>query len=135
MKVNISTVPTKIVPAIWDVVFPFIKDAVESDIMFDEDSLKKRLMDDKALMFIVTLDKKVSGCCIVCIEELKQDACNIISLGGENFKVWKNQMNETITTYAKEMGCAHIVACGKKGWKRIWPDFEAGNIVYRKKVA
>ena len=133
--IKISVVRPDIIPEIWDIVEPILNPAFEDDFLMDSKSAFAGLIEDRFLLFIVTISGKISGACILAIEDNKDSICHIISLGGEDFKSWKDQMNLAITEYAREMGCSYIIALGKRGWKKLWPDFEAGKILFSKKVA
>ena len=44
-------------------------------------------------------------------------------VGGYGIHGWKQEMNEAIALLAKECGCKRVVAFGRKGWERIWPEY------------
>ena len=135
MKINITIANPLIVNEIWEVVYPHLKPAIDEDLIHDEVTLKNKVSMDQAVMFIATVDGKIMGAAVVCIEEFKSHIVNILALGGQDFKLWKDQMNEAITIYASEMKCDMIVALGVKGWQKLWKDFTPGKILYHKKVA
>lgn len=135
MMVQISVRKAEEIEGVWPSVIPFLEPAIEQDFVHDESSLKTLLMEDKALLFIATVDGKTTGAVIAQIEKFPRcDIVNILSLGGKEFKNWKTQMNEALTQYAFYMECKYIVANGVRAWQRLWPDFKPGNVCYTKEV-
>lgn len=135
MMVKITVRKAEEIEGVWPSVIPFLEPAIEQDFVHDEESLKSLLMEDKALLFVATIDGITTGAAIAQIERFKKcDIVNIVSLGGKNFKLWKQQMNDALTKYAFYMECKFIVANGVRAWQRLWPDFKPGNICYTKEV-
>lgn len=133
--VQISVRKAEEIEGVWPSVIPFLSPAIEQDLAHDEASLKNLLLEDKALLFIVTIDGKITGAAVAQIESLPRcDIVNILSLGGKEFKHWKTQMNEALTQYAYYTECKYIVANGVKAWQRLWPDFTPGKICYTKEI-
>ncbi len=135
MDIRIAVARPGEIEALWPLVFPHLEAAIDEDFWTDESALKKMLIDDKALMFLATVDGEIKGAAVAQIEELRTSVVNIITIGGKDFKDWKGAMNGALTTYAKEMGCSRIVALGRKGWEKFWPDFTPGKILFCKEIA
>ena len=123
------------ISGIWEDVWPHLKPAIDEDLFTDETMLKKQLMDDHSLMFIAVINGAIKGAAVVIIEEPRDRVVNIVTLGGQDFKDWKDEMNAALTKYAEGMNCEYIVALGRDGWARLWPDFEAGKRLYTKRIA
>ncbi len=135
MEVVITIAQPTEIEALWPVVYPHLKPAIDEDLFTDENMLKKQLSDDKALLFIALVDGVIKGAAVTVIEEVRGRVVNIVTLGGKDFSEWKRQMNDTLTMYAEKMCCDYIVALGRDGWQRLWPDFEAGKRLYIKRIA
>lgn len=134
MKVIISIIKPENITSMWDAVYPYLAPAIEEDVFHTEQSLKNLLVNDQALMFIANVDGVVKGATVVQIEDGKHSLVNILTLGGKDFRCWKKQMNEALTQYAYFMECKFIVALGKRGWSRLWPDFQPGKTFFSKEV-
>ena len=93
--------------SVWADVYSFLKPAIDEDLFTSQEMLYNCLVNDEYLMFVAINDKKIKGAAVVVIEEPKCKVVNIITLGGEDFKDWKQEMNEAISLYAKEMGCEY----------------------------
>lgn len=134
MKVNITVARPDLIPDIWDVVFPLLKPAVEGDIFLNEEMLKTRLLEDKALLFIATVDGKMSGAIVVQVEDCSNRLVWITALGGKNFKSWGKQFVAALEEYAQSLGGKFIVGLGVKAWQRMSPDFTPAKQLYFKEV-
>ena len=135
MTVKIHVVEPAALDLVWDVASPLIEKSIETDFVGDIEYFKETLDNDEAVLILATVDGKLSGAVVVTVYNVGEDVVNIIALGGENIKAWQHDMNETITKYAKVMGCTHVVALGRKAWKKIWPEFKEFKMMYYKKVA
>lgn len=51
------------------------------------------------------------------------DFLEINYVGGTRIREWKDTMNAAIEAIARSEGCQKIVAFGRKGWGRIWPQY------------
>lgn len=134
MNKKIAIVKPDEVETAWDMVSRFLNPAIKEDLYHSEDSLKDLLLKDQALMFVAFLNGKAKGAAIVQIEEGKDNLVNILCLGGQDFKEWKQELNDALTKYAIGMNCKSIVALGRPGWKKLWPDFKAGKTLFCKEV-
>lgn len=123
MKVNITVARPDLIPDIWDVVFPMLKPVVDGDMFLNEEILKERLLQDKALLFIATIDGKMSGAIVVQVEDCANRLVWITALGGKNFKAWGKQFVSALEEYAKSLGSKYILGLGVKAWQRMSPDF------------
>ena len=135
MKSEISIAKPGEIEMIWGDVYPHLKPAIEEDLFTDEDILKEMLLKDEALMFVALVDGVIEGAAVTVIEDVRCKVLNIVTIGGNDFKYWKKQMNDALTLYGKSMGCRIITALGRDAWERIWPDFEAGKRLYTKRIA
>lgn len=135
MMVKISVLKPGDIEVNWPAIFFHLESAISEDIVHDEESIKYLLKNNKALLFIATVDGEITGAAVAQIEKFKRcDIVNILSLGGKGFKNWKKEMNDALTQYAFYMECKYIVANGVRAWQRLWPDFVPGKICYTKEI-
>lgn len=135
MIVRIVAIAPTDIDALWGIVFPHLKSAIDEDMFSDEQSLKKMLIEDRALMFVALVDDVVKGACVTTIENPRYKVVNIMTLGGDDFIEWKDELNKSLTLYAETINASYIVALGREAWQRLWPDFEAGKRLYTKRIA
>ena len=59
---------------------------------------------------------------------------SVILLGGRDFESWGVQLHEFLTALALKNGAVEFTMMGRKGWAKIFPDFEHLACIYRKRL-
>lgn len=44
--------------------------------------------------------------------------CNLFAIAGKDMNAWSDEMEETISEWAVQMGCKYLAGSGRKGWQR-----------------
>ena len=61
----------------------------------------------------------------------KKQILRVISIAGSDFKsLYK--FNDMVESFAMRSGCSGMELWGRKGWKKLLPDWESNYIVYTK---
>lgn len=81
----------------------------------------------KGSFFLVKSDKLI-GC--IYFEWLPQ-ALNIVSVGGDNIKDWRNEMHDFCVGLIRERGIKTIMFMGRHGLGKIFPQFKFIGTVFR----
>jgi hypothetical protein len=55
----------------------------------------------------------------------------VISMAGSEFEKLR-QFNDMVESFAIKTGCTGLELWGRKGWKKLLPDWESNYIVYTK---
>lgn len=121
-EVIISAIPPDMVDAIWSRVEIFIQLAVdESNNELCIDQIRQSLIDgDRVLIPIV------EGCDIIAaftveriIYSTGKIVLNVVTVGGEGFIKWEDQISVVMLGIAKEYDCEEIYIIGRPGWKKL----------------
>lgn len=80
------------------------------DGVFDGTYVLWVVMDDE--------DRIVSAFTTRLIVYPQRKALSLDWVGGTQMRDWSDQMIETVTRYALELGCEHLEGYGRKGWGR-----------------
>lgn len=56
---------------------------------------------------------------------------NIVLLGGDNIKEWRNEMHDFCVKLIRERGISTIMFMGRYGLGKIFPQFKSIGMVYR----
>lgn len=107
-----------LIKQIWPKIWPLIEDIV---VLETQDELLADLVAGNRIMIIIGDGVSIVRDCGGFLE--------INYVAGKNIKKWKDQMDSAILAVAKSFGCDKIAALGKRGWKKIWPDYEMTNQV------
>ncbi len=58
----------------------------------------------------------------------------IILCGGEGLEHWMEVADETLTRYAKALGCHALMIVGRPGWSKVLPAFRITDFIMRKQL-
>lgn len=122
------------VAEIWPHVRPFIISAVERGGNVTEQQLVEALSLRKALLWVRTDGRQLSGAGVTQLITTPLGlTCDVMAYGG-GCSHWPSAF-APIEAYAKDEGCAAVRIEGRKGWKRIFPDYDLTSITLTKRLA
>jgi len=111
------------------VAFDFLKQGAESetsDLTAEEAILyAKNGIGD---IFIITQDDIIYGCVYFMYAN---GILDIALFGGSRIKEWNDQAIDFIKTLAKSNNCSKIWIASRKGWAKIFPEFEEIGRIYQ----
>ena len=58
--------------------------------------------------------------------------CLTAEMGGEHFAAWGMAALRTIESYADKIGCKAVTFAGRKGWRRLLPEYAYVNGWYER---
>lgn len=122
------------VDKVWAGVEPLIDAAIKRWLpLMDTDDVLKSLHKDIMQLWIAYDDEKKKLYGAVVTEILpypKAKMCNVFLLGGNDIRLWKDEMGAAIEDFAKKENCAFLQAMGREGWHKLFPDmFESATII------
>ena len=56
----------------------------------------------------------------------------VIAISGERFKEAHKHFNDVVETFALRVGCSSMELWGRKGWKKMLPEWKDSYIVFTK---
>lgn len=77
--------------------------------------------------FYLVKSEKIIGAIYL---EWMPDVLNIVLMGGDYIKDWRNEMNDFCVSLIRERGIKTIMFCGRYGLGKIFPQFESIGILY-----
>ena len=118
---------------LWEHVSPLIDKVqrhTEGEVMAD-DFLEPLTHGDMQL-WIATENKNLPSVMITQIIPYPQkQVLRVISLAGSEFEKL-NEFQAMLESFAIRTGCSSLELWGRKGWKKLLPDWESNYIVYTK---
>ena len=121
---------------IWDRVGPMLQkvvDHTEGELQ-PEDYLDNIVTKDMHLWLAVEDADILMAMVTQIIEYPRRKTLRIIALSGKNFKETHSQFNDMIESFAIQAGCSGLELWGRKGWKKMLPDWESNYIVFTKNL-
>ena len=118
---------------IWDQVAPLLEKVKEhSEGEAEPDDFLEALTHGDMQLWIATEDSNMLSAMITQIVTYPQkQILRVISIAGSDFKRLY-EFNDMIESFAIRSGCSGRELWGRKGWKKLLPDWESNYIVYSK---
>ena len=118
---------------IWDEVAPLlekVKEHTEGEL--ETDDFLEPLTHGDMQLWIATEQSDVHAVMVThLITYPQKKILRIISLAGEDFEEIRS-FQEMIEGFAIKLGCTALEMWGRKGWKKLLPDWKDTYIVYTK---
>ena len=118
---------------VWEEVAPLldtVKEHTEGEL--ETDDFLEPLTHGDMQLWIATEGSTVHGVMVTqLIPYPQKKILRIISLAGENFEELR-EFQEMIEAFAVKTGCTALEMWGRKGWKKLLPDWEDTYVVYTK---
>jgi hypothetical protein len=121
------------VPYIWDQVAPLldrVREHTEGEL--ETDDYLGELSDGNMQLWIATENNGLHSIMVTQIAVYPQKkVLKIISMAGSEFsRLYK--FNDMVESFAIKTGCSSMELWGRKGWKKLLPDWESNYIVFTK---
>lgn len=121
---------------IWDKVSPMLQrvvDQTEGELQ-PKDFLHNIVNKHMHLWIVIEKQNIVIVVITQIINYPNKKILRIIALAGKNFKEAYNQFNSMIESFAIESGCSGLELWGRKGWKKMLPEWKSNYIVFTKNL-
>ncbi len=122
------------VPYVWGDVGPMIARVTEqTEGEFEPDDYLESLARGHMQLWLATEDKEIIISMITQIIPYPQKkVLRVIALAGKNFKEVHDNFIDILETFAIRSGCSSLELWGRKGWKKMLPDWDSKYIVFTK---
>jgi hypothetical protein len=101
---------------------------------FASDDVKKWLDEGSWQLWVAEKDGAI---CALCTTEIliypRLKVCRVNMVTGKGRKLWQ-EFNVKIEYWAKEQGCQIIESLARKGWARIYKDYQQSHVFLEKKL-
>jgi hypothetical protein len=118
---------------IWEEVAPLLERTKEhSEGELETDDFLEPLTHGDMQLWIATEDQQMHSVMVTQIVPYPQKKIlRVISIAGSDFKRLY-EFNDMVESFAVRSGCTGMELWGRKGWKKLLPDWESNYIVYTK---
>ena len=118
---------------IWEEVSPLIEMARKhSEGELETDDFLEPLTHGDMQLWIATEDNNMHSAMVTQIVPYPQkQILRVILIAGSDLKRLY-EFNDMIESFATRTGCSAMELWGRKGWKKMLPDWESNYIVYTK---
>ena len=105
----------------WSHVESYVAKALKYGVgEYTTDDIKQACKEAKMQLWVYA-DEKNRGVFITQILNYPQlNILLVLLLSGDNFKEWRDEVDELLTRYAKEKDCKFVELYGRKGWGKAF---------------
>lgn len=130
----IELVPVHAAVAVWDRVQNLIE-KTDDEVLNAEDVLKFLASGQWRLWVAIENGTVVAAMTVEFFYYPRDKVCRVVTMGGERMKDWLTSSTiDKFEQWAKDEGCTHIDVYGRRGWKKVLPNFEEKAILLRKRL-
>ena len=122
------------VPYIWDQVAPLLATVTQhtEGEMEPDDFLEALTYGDMQLWIAAEKEDLHMVMVTQIIPYPQKKVLRVIAIAGTGFKELHEKFNATIESFAIQAGCSAMELWGRKGWKKLLPDWKDTYIVFTK---
>lgn len=132
-KVKLHAIDPHKVALLWPLVSDLLQAAVERCGDWTLDGVKSELENDRALLWITTDGGKVYAAAVTRLLETPGGlTCQALACGGEDDD-WPARF-AVIEDYARAVGCTRTRIAGRKGWARVFRNYELAYVTLEKRL-
>ena len=119
---------------LWDDVGPMLARVTErSEGEMEPDDYLEILTQGAMQLWIATEEKNITLAMVTQIISYPQKkVLRVIAISGERFIEVHSQFNDMVEAFAIRVGCSSMELWGRKGWKKMLPDWKDSYIVFTK---
>ena len=120
---------------VWDKVEPILARAVSrSEGELKTDDILDFISEGDMQLWIVSENKEIIAALVTQIITYPQKRIlRLVSLAGEDFNKFKHFLDR-VQSFAIQRGCTALELWGRKGWKKLLPEWDSKYIVYTKDI-
>ena len=123
------------VECVWDKVEPILARVVSrSEGELETEDILDLVTEGRMQLWIVAEDKEIIAALVTQIITYPQKkVLRLVSLAGEDFNKFKHFL-DMVQSFAIRKGCTALELWGRKGWKKLLPEWKSEYIVYTKDI-
>jgi len=127
-------VPSDKVERIWTKVVPQIaKACLSSRGRYQSSDIKKFLLARKCQLWVAAEGKEILAVCVTEIVNYpRKKYVRVMILTGEQKEKWLMEYKNGIEGWAREVGCDGVESLARKGWSKIFKDYDMTHVMLEK---
>ncbi len=102
----------------WPLVEPFVVRGLEyADGKYAPEDIRRGLDERTYQLWMANILDSI--CVTTIVDYPRKRVCNVLLAAGNRLHRWVDEMDATISAWAKEKGCQSIETYGRPGWERV----------------
>ena len=120
---------------VWEKVEPILARVIpHSEGELETDDILDLVTEGSMQLWIVAENKEIIAALVTQIITYPQKRIlRLVSLAGEDFNKFKHFL-DIVESFAIQKGCTALELWGRKGWKKLLPEWNSEYIVYTKDI-
>ena len=120
---------------VWEKVEPILARVIpHSEGELETDDILDLVTEGSMQLWIVAENKEIIAALVTQIITYPQKRIlRLVSLAGEDFDKFKHFL-DIVESFAIQKGCTALELWGRKGWKKLLPEWNSEYIVYTKDI-
>ena len=115
----------------WHLAKPYVDSALEYGLGEYTTNDIKELCESQVMQLWLFGDKELKGCFVTQILNYPQlNVLLVLLLSGDNFKEWRDEVDDLLLRFGKEKDCKYVELFGRKGWGKAF----LSDINYKEQV-
>lgn len=133
MSASLFTVQPENLKELWPQLEPKLQKALSRGAAWTAIDIAGQVLKGRAQIWGVW-DEQIKSVWVTSISIYHEfSVCDVLSCGGDGLKDMVLYL-KNVEVWAKEKGCSFVRIYGRKGWKRILPEYENTAVVLEKKL-
>lgn len=126
--------PPSLAAELWPHVQGWMKAALDRTDLGLLSDLEVDVLTGRALLWLVGDDKTITCAAVTQIQQSQASkVCMVLTCGGSRIRNWSHLLSG-VEEYARGEGCDSVRFIGRKGWKRIYPEYREIGVVFERKL-
>ncbi len=114
----ITGIPSDQINQWWPLVEPFVARGLEyADGKYSTEDIRRGLNERTYQLWMANVLDSI--CVTTIVDYPRKRVCNVLLAAGNHLHRWVDEMDATISAWAKENGCRSIETYGRPGWERV----------------
>lgn len=136
--VKLLAIPPSEVGRVWRIAQEQLALAVSWSRKVDLAEMRERLASGFGQLWMVWAPQQERVLCTFVVELIEYPSgwktARVVLLGGGSLESWRHLLGD-VEAWARAEGCHAVEIVGRKGWQRVFPDYEHCETVIAKELA
>ncbi len=122
------------VEEVWPLARQFIKTAMEHADFGPFSVVEHDVFNGDALLWLAWIDPIIQAAAVTQVSQsAKGKVCTIVACGGSDHPQWIGLLGQ-LEAYAKSLECKTMRLIGRRGWRRVLPDYAITKVILEKAI-
>lgn len=114
----------------WQTVEPLLQKATARTGCYEPVDLLAMAVAGQAGMWLCTYHDHIDAVLVTQLTTYpRRRVLEVMFGGGAGLKRWRNTAVAAVDRHARQLGCSHVMCCGRRGWVKAWGAKLTGDVI------